>query len=244
MLNSFAEPVDALVVGAGGGIGGAFVDHLLADECVRSVRAWSRSGLEESHAKLQTRCLDVGNESELQEASSEVDRLTLVIIATGVLHGAGGMVPEKSWKSIDPTVMAESFRVNAILPTMILKYLIPRVPRKERAILCALSARVGSISDNRLGGWHSYRASKAALNQIIQSFSIELKRTHPEAACLGLHPGTVDTDLSAPFQTSLAGNHQLFSPSQSAEHLLNVIDAATPANSGCLIAWDGKKIDP
>ena len=244
MLNSFEEPVDALVVGASGGIGGAFVEHLLADKRVKSVRAWSRSGLAKSHAKLQTRRLDVGNESELREASGEVDRLTLVIIATGILHGPDGMVPEKSWKSIDPVVMVESFRVNAILPTMILKHLIPRVPRKERALLCALSARVGSISDNRLGGWHSYRASKAALNQIIQSLSIELKRTHPEALCLGLHPGTVDTDLSAPFQKSLADAHQLFSPRQSAEHLLNVIDTAKPADSGGLIAWDGKKINP
>ena len=244
MLNSFEEPVDALVVGASGGIGGAFVEHLLADKRVKSVRAWSRSGLAKSHAKLQTRWLDVGNESELREASGEVDRLTLVLIATGVLHGPDGMVPEKSWKSIDPVVMIESFRVNAILPTMILKHLIPRVPRKERALLCALSARVGSISDNRLGGWHSYRASKAALNQIIQSVSIELKRTHPEALCIGLHPGTVDTDLSAPFRKSLAGGHQLFSPSQSAEHLLKVMDAAKPADSGALIAWDGTKIDP
>ena len=244
MLNSFAEPVDALVVGAGGGIGGAFVDHLLADERVRSVRAWSRSELGKSHAKLQTTRLDVGSESELQDASREVDRLTLIVIATGVLHQSGVMVPEKSWKLIDPAVMAESFRVNTIIPTMSMKHVIPRMPRKERTIVCALSARVGSMSDNRLGGWHSYRASKAALNQIIQSFSIELKRTHPEAVCLGLHPGTVDTDLSSPFQKSLAASHRLLTPSQSAGHLLEVIDAATPAQSGQLLAWDGKKIDP
>ncbi|MEM8977025.1 MAG: SDR family NAD(P)-dependent oxidoreductase [Pseudomonadota bacterium] len=244
LFASFAEPIDALVVGANGGLGRAFVDTLLADENVRSVHAWSRTRIESDHPKLQQTILDVGDEEQLQKAADQIERLSLVLVATGVLHGPQGLFPEKSWRAITPENMAENFRINAILPALVIKHVLPRVPRKERAVIGALSARVGSISDNRLGGWHSYRASKSALNQLIRCLSIELRRTHPDAICLALHPGTVDTGLSEPFQKSLAAGHKLFTPGQSAAQLLNVMAGATSDQSGCLMAWDGEIVEP
>lgn len=244
VLHAFEDPIDALVVGANGGLGGAFVDALLSDANVRSVRAWSRRDIGKVHPKLQSDIIDAGDEAQLKAAANQIDRLTLVVIATGVLHSPQGMAPEKSWRSIEPELMAESFRVNAILPSQIVRHTLPLIPRKGRSALCAISARVGSISDNRLGGWHSYRASKAALNQLIQCLSIEMRRTHPEALCLALHPGTVDTDLSRPFQKSLAAGHRLLTPAESVDHLFAVINSATPDQTGRLLTWEGEVVDP
>jgi NAD(P)-dependent dehydrogenase (short-subunit alcohol dehydrogenase family) len=113
--------------------------------------------------------------------------------------------------------------------------------REQRAVFAALSARVGSISDNRLGGWHSYRASKAALNMLLRNLAVELGRSHPQAVVAGLHPGTVDTGLSRPFQKGVADG-KLFAPAYSAERLLAVLDGLTPADSGGVFAWDGARI--
>ena len=115
------------------------------------------------------------------------------------------------------------------------------MPRDRRAVFTALSARVGSIGDNRLGGWHSYRASKAALNMILRNLAVELGRTHPQAVVAGLHPGTVDTGLSAPFQKGVKPE-KLFTADHSAERLLAVVDGLTPADSGGVYAWDGARI--
>ena len=243
-LRSFDAPIHALVVGANGGLGGAIVDALLAITNVGVVHAWSRFLLEKDHHKLSSRQINMDNEDGLREAAQQIDHLSLIIIATGVLHRSDGLTPEKSWKALDASNMTESFRINTLLPAMVLKHTLPKVPRNRRAVITALSARVGSISDNRLGGWYSYRSSKAALNQVIKCVSIELQRTHPDAVCLGLHPGTVDTGLSEPFQASLSTNHALLSPSVAAAKLLNVIDGATAAQSGALLAWDGAVIQP
>ena len=238
-LTSFPEPIDVLVVGAQGGLGGAFVDVLLGSENVRCVHAWSRQGLLLDHPKLQSTAVNTGCEAALQSAAQEIDHLSLAIVATGILHNADGLGPEKSWRAIEPESMAESFRINAILPALIAKVALPLMPRKGKSVFSALSARIGSISDNKLGGWYSYRASKAALNQIIKCLSIELQRTHPEMICVGLHPGTVDTGLSRPFQRSLATNHHMFSPAQSADQLIRVIDRATVQETGSVMAYDG-----
>ena len=243
-LNSFANPIDALVVGAGGGLGHAFVDALAMDDGVRTVYAWSRQALHSRHDKIVSRIVDVGDENQVQARIAEMGRLNLIIVATGILHHGQGLSPEKSYKMLHPAHMAEIFQINAILPALVAKHTLACFPRNERAVFCALSARVGSISDNRLGGWYSYRAAKAALNQIIKCLSIELRRTHPDAVCLGLHPGTVATDLSKPFQKSLASGHKLFTPAQSANYLLNVIDKASPDDSGLLMAWDGECVPP
>jgi NAD(P)-dependent dehydrogenase (short-subunit alcohol dehydrogenase family) len=133
--------------------------------------------------------------------------------------------------------------VNAIGPALVAKHFLPLLARGRSTAFAALSARVGSISDNRLGGWYGYRASKAALNMLIKTLSIELARTRPEAVCVALHPGTVDTRLSGPFQRSVAPD-QLFTPEVSGRHLLRVLERLVPSDSGGCFAWNGKAIDP
>ena len=139
--------------------------------------------------------------------------------------------------------MANSFAVNAIGPALALKYFVPLMPRNRRVVLACLSARVGSISDNRRGGWYSYRASKAALNQVVRTAAIEIARTHRQAVCVGLHPSTVATDLSAPFCARVP-DETLFTPAFAAENMLAVLDALSPKHSGGIFAWDGSAIDP
>jgi NAD(P)-dependent dehydrogenase (short-subunit alcohol dehydrogenase family) len=136
-----------------------------------------------------------------------------------------------------------AFAINAAGPAQIARLLLPAMPRDRRTLFAALSARVGSISDNRLGGWHSYRASKAALNMLIRCLAIEQARSHPQAVCVALHPGTVDTGLSKPFQAGVKPD-QLFAPAKAAGHLLAVLDALAPSQSGRLFAWDGKELTP
>lgn len=151
------------------------------------------------------------------------------------------MQPEKTWRAIDPELMAESFAVNTIGPALVAKHVLPLFPRDRRAVFAAMSARVGSIGDNRLGGWYSYRASKAALNQIIRTLSIELAAKRPHAICVGLHPGTVATDLSHPFQGNVpAGN--LARPDEAAAQLLDVISGLTPGDTGNVFDAKGLRV--
>jgi len=137
--------------------------------------------------------------------------------------------------------MERSYRINAIGPALVAKHFLPLLTRERKAMFAALSARVGSIEDNQLGGWHAYRASKAALNMLLKTLSIELARQNPTAICVGLHPGTVDTRLSGPFQRGVPEG-KLFSPQKSARHLLNVLDTLSPEQSGQIFAWDGQRI--
>ena len=151
------------------------------------------------------------------------------------------MQPEKNYRAQSPDAYARAFAINATGPALVAKHFLPLLPRTGKSVFAALSARVGSIEDNRLGGWHAYRASKAALNMIMRNLAIELSRSHPDAIALTLHPGTVETNLSAPFARNVASG-QLFTPDHSASCLIDVIDKAVPADSGSLIAWDGQKI--
>ena len=142
-----------------------------------------------------------------------------------------------------PAAMAAVFAVNTLGPALVAKHFLPLMPRKGRSVFAALSARVGSIGDNRLGGWYSYRASKAALNQILRTLAVEAARTHPELIVAGLHPGTVRTALSQPFRPE-PGTPGLFSPEESAAHLVRVLDGLHPRDSGQVFAWDGQPIPP
>ena len=166
----------------------------------------------------------------------------LVLLATGLLS-EDGHGPERSLRALEPDWLARQFAVNAIGPALAMKAFLPLLPRDRRAVFAALSAKVGSISDNRLGGWYGYRASKAALNQLVRTAAVELARTHPQAVCVALHPGTVVTELSAPF-TGRRDPGGLFTPEESAEKLLAVLDGLTPADSGRLWGWDGREIAP
>ena len=222
----------AVVIGASGGIGGALVERLTASGAHETVHALSRSGTG----------LDQEDEASIEAAAARVANgpaPVLIVVATGVLHD--GQSPERSLKALDGEHLLRDYRVNAVGPALIAKHFLPLLPRDRRGVFAALSARVGSIGDNRLGGWHSYRASKAALNMLLRNLAIETARTHPQAIVAGLHPGTVDTDLSAPFQKGVAPD-KLFTPAYSAEQLLNVIHQLNPADSGGVFAWDGQRI--
>jgi hypothetical protein len=173
-----------------------------------------------------TRESSVADAARLLAVTGLVPRF--VVVATGVLHD-GDCAPEKSWLDLESHSLERLFAVNAIGPALVMKHFLPLLPRQGRTVFAALSARVGSIGDNRLGGWYGYRASKAALNQLLHTAAIELRRRRPEAICVAIHPGTVNTRLSAPY----AGNaREVQTPAVAARRLLTVLDRLTPADSG------------
>lgn len=232
----------AVVVGASGGIGGALC-RVLAERGA-TVHALSRQGVA-PHPRMMAGIIDVADEASIQSAAlnlADAGPFDLILVASGLLH-SDRIAPEKSYRQLSATTLARYFAVNATGPALVAKHFLPLLARDRRAVFATLSARVGSISDNRLGGWHGYRASKAALNMIVRNLAIELARTHPQAVCVALHPGTVATDLSAPFQGGVPAD-RLFTPSTSAERLLQVVNGLSPAQSGRIFAWDGAEIAP
>ncbi|MEP3891987.1 MAG: SDR family NAD(P)-dependent oxidoreductase [Hellea sp.] len=243
LLPSMGNDLRIIVVGSSGGIGGAFIDTLSASDQVGEIYALSRQGQSHASTKVANLTFDFTDEGSI-EAAAEALRVTgafdLCIIATGLLQGEG-ISPEKNMLAMSLDAFQKSFLVNTFGPAVTAKYFLPLMRRDRKAVLAALSARVGSISDNRIGGWYAYRASKAALNMIIKTLSIEFGRRFKETVIIGLHPGTVDTDLSKPFQGNVPEG-KLFTPEFSAQKLLSVIDQARPEDSGSLFAWDGKRV--
>lgn len=213
----------AVVFGASGGIGRALATRLGAQPGFSVVSGYSRRGAV---------ALDLGEESSIEAVAADVKRsgldARLLIDATGILDG-DGCVAEKSWRQLDPAAMARAFAVNAIGPALLMKHFLPMLPRSGKCVFATLSARVGSIGDNRLGGWYSYRASKAALNQIVRTAAIELRRSRPDAICVALHPGTVATRLSARFAKS---GLEVQSPDTAAMRILAALDGLTAESSG------------
>lgn len=236
-------PRRVAVFGATGGIGAALC-RVLADRGVH-VAAGSRSGDAPKHPLIQPFQFDLLDEASIAQAASNMAEAPpeLTIVATGTLTLDDGTGPERSLKALSQDAMTHSLAVNAIGPAMIARHLLPLMPRDGHWVFAALSARVGSISDNRLGGWHSYRSGKAALNMLIRNFGIEMARTHPSGAVIGLHPGTVDTPLSKPFQANTKPG-QLFTRRDAAINLLRVTSAVQPADTGKLLSWDGSEITP
>lgn len=245
VLRSFGSEINAAVFGASGGLGRAFVDLLAASPNTGRIAAFSRSNVAFDHPKVHTSGVELGREDSLAAAAETAAGIAkeyhLVILATGILHDGAGLRPEKSWHALDGAALETAFQVNSIGPALIAKHFLPLMARGRKSVFAALSARVGSIEDNHLGGWYAYRASKAALNMLIKTLSIELARRNPDAVCVALHPGTVDTALSQPFQRGVPEG-KLFSPPQAAGHLLGVLDRLTPEDSGRLFAWDGERI--
>ncbi|MGB1271193.1 MAG: SDR family NAD(P)-dependent oxidoreductase [Endozoicomonas sp.] len=170
----------------------------------------------------------------------------MVLVTTGILHTEGnhgpGVQPEKSIRDFRADQFSRVFAVNTIGPAMIARYFLPKLVTDRKSVFAVLSARVGSISDNRLGGCYAYRASKAALNMIVKSLAIETARKQRQAAVVALHPGTVDSGLSEPFQSRVPSG-QLFSPEYAAGQLLSVFNGLTSKDSGCFYAWDGAHIE-
>lgn len=232
----------AVVLGASGGIGRALVDQLEARGAYAPIHALSRTP-GTSRGRVIDGFADITDEASLADAAGRIGApIALLIIATGMLHDTDAM-PEKALRDLDGVRLAKVFAVNTIGPALALKYFGPLLARDRRSVMAALSARVGSISDNRSGGWYGYRASKAALNMIVKTASIELARSRPQAICVALHPGTVDTRLSEPFQARVPPE-QLFSTDRAAGQLLDVLDCLDVGQSGRVIAWDGREIVP
>jgi NAD(P)-dependent dehydrogenase (short-subunit alcohol dehydrogenase family) len=215
----------------------------LAARGTKVIHAGSRKGQGPAVAGVHPFAFDLRDESGIAAAAEAVrdDPPQWVIVATGVLTLADGTGPERTYKRLDPATMAEVFALNTIGPALIAKHMLPLMPRSERFVFAALSARVGSISDNRLGGWHSYRASKAALNMLLRNFALEMARTHPQGVVAGLHPGTVDSALSQPFQSNLAEG-QLTAPEQAADNLLGVLARLGPQDSGKVFDFRGDEV--
>ncbi len=233
----------AIVFGASGGIGAALVAELAARGTGMVFAAARTRPTALPKGAIWVR-FDLDDEGSLAAAAQATGSLPLdcVIIASGVLTLPEGAWPERSCKQVDAQEMARILYLNTIGPALIAKHFLPLLPRDRRSVFAALSARVGSISDNRIGGWHSYRASKAALNMLLRNYAIELGRTHGDAICVGLHPGTVDTPLSAPFQSNLPEG-QLTAPAEAARNLLRVIDGLSLEDSGNIFDWAGSKVE-
>ncbi len=212
-----------LIIGASGGIGSAVAGALEGE-----VTGLSRS----AHG------LDVTDEDSIVRVLGGLEgTFDTIFVATGALT-AGGHEPEKTIKALTPEALLEQFQVNAMGPALVLKHALPLIPRDRRCVFAALSARVGSIGNNQIGGWHSYRAAKSALNQLIHGAAIELARTHKQAICVTLHPGTVAT----PFTAKYAGRHTTVPPEKAAANLINVMDQLTPDHSGEFFDYSGAAI--
>ena len=214
-----------LILGASGGIGSA-----LAAAC--RARGDHVTGLSRSGDGF-----DITDQESVRGHLSGLGPFETVIVATGALEIAGAE-PEKTIKALQADDMAAQLRLNAIGPALALSHAHDLLPREGRSVFAVLSARVGSIGDNRLGGWISYRAAKAAVNQVVHTAAIELGRTHKEAICVALHPGTVATA----FTRKYLGRHPAVSPEEAAQNLLTVIDGLTPGKSGGFFDWAGKEV--
>ena len=232
-MDEHAKGGTAVVIGGTGGIGAAMVDALRRYQDYAEVLAFSRSF---------DPAIDLLDEQSIAHAASTLKSrqsdLRLVFDATGFLHG-NGFGPEKSFKAISAENMTHAFAVNAVGPALLMKHFLPLLPRHGRSVFATLSAKVGSIGDNALGGWYSYRASKAALNQLVHTAAIELARQKPEAICVALHPGTVDTGLSSDFAKSGLTVRQ---PGQAAAQLSAVLDRLTTAQTGGFYDYQGNAL--
>ena len=216
----------ALIIGSSGGIGSA-VAHTLTE------RGIAVTGLSRGRDGL-----DVTNEASIEAALGALDgTFDLVFVATGALE-INGAEPEKTLRHVTADAMIDQFKLNTVGPSLVLKHAMRLMPRKGRSVFAALSARVGSIGDNRLGGWYSYRTSKAALNQMIHSSAIELARTHKDLICVALHPGTVQTK----FTEKYVGHNPSVPAPEAASHLVSVLEGLTPEDTGKFFDWQGKEV--
>jgi len=238
----------ALVAGAGGGIGAAVVAALLADPGVAAVYAASRGEAPPARlagrARLHWQCCDNSPAAirKLVELATQGGRpLARVVICNGMLHNER-CAPEKALEQVDPGCLQEIFAANTVVPMLWLQGVARSLSRRQPCVVAVLRARVGSINDNRLGGWYSYRSSKAALNMLLRTAAIELARRAPGTKLVAFHPGTTDTPLSKPFQSSVPEG-KLFSPDFVADCLLGIMGDVEPDGEVAYLDWEGKSID-
>jgi len=228
----------AIIIGASGGIGSAMESALTEEESYAQI-----IGLAQTRTGAQH--IDILDEQSVAEAAARVatgPAPSLIFVATGILHDQFHR-PEKGLDDLDPAWLAQVYAVNLIGPALVAKHFMPLMPKTGRTIFAVLSARVGSITENRLGGWHGYRASKAALNQLVRTLAIEERRRNSSAIVVALHPGTVDTALSRPFQANVPKG-QLITPDRAAVQMLDVLDGLKAPDSGRHFGWDGAEILP
>ena len=232
-----------IIAGSSGAIGGEFTKQYTDDPNVEKVVALSRNANNHNHEKIQSIEIDYNNEATFKNLDeiSQLDSISTIIIATGVLH-TDQIKPEKSISSIDGEVMKRVFQVNVFGPVLLVNKLLSLIKKSKGVKIVFLTARVGSISDNELGGWHSYRSSKSALNMMIKNLSIELKRLNKEHVVIGIHPGTVRSYLSEPFLGYV--KHDIFSPKESVEYMTKVISKVSHKDSGRCFDFSGKLIEP
>lgn len=254
MLKALPDYFNALIVGANRGIGLGLARALIADSRVGQIFCGCRAPEEavELHALAEADCrvrllrMDVRDEFTLSLAVGEMERfggpLQLALVTAGVLHDPNGMTPERRLRDITPETAMHSLQVNGLGPMLVLKH-VEHLLRAAGgpAYFASVSARVGSIGDNRIGGWYAYRAAKAAQNQFMHTAAIELARSQPELCCVTLHPGTVDTELSRPFQKRVPPD-KLFGVERASRQLLDVLGGLGPSDSGGFFAWDGQQI--
>jgi NAD(P)-dependent dehydrogenase (short-subunit alcohol dehydrogenase family) len=252
-LTSFDRPVTVFIAGASRGIGLAFVRRLASNAQARRVWAGCRdpdsaealAAVAREFDTVRMVTVDVTDENTLAAAARAVavegEPLDLVINCAGFLHREEGPRPERRLADVRAEWLMESFAVNAAGPLLLARHLEPLLSRQDRMVFASLSARVGSIGDNRLGGWYAYRGAKAAQNMFMKTLSIELARKARGAICVVLHPGTTDTDLSRPFQAGVPSD-KLFSPDRAVDQLLRVIDGLQAEDNGRFLAWNGERI--
>ena len=243
----FNREIVAVVVGSSGGVGDAFVQKLSRSTQCKKLIMTSRQPmvLGEVDSKHTWLSMDITNEESIASVASYMQNQNIepnvILNLSGILHD-DQFGPERTWRNLNMETMRRVFDINTFGVALLAKHLIPCIPRSGRSVFASLSARVGSISDNRLGGWYSYRASKAAQNMMIKTLSIEAHRKWKELICVALHPGTVRTQLSEPF-TKHYDSKKLFTPQQSCDYLCEVISGLTVNDTGGFFAWDGQKIE-
>ncbi len=233
--------MNIVITGGTGGIGGAFVEALSRRSLVKQIIATgSRTTGGTVHPKVTWQRLDLTDETAVSDWAGQIGEIDWLINAAGFLHSptAG---PEKTIRQVDQDFFLENIRINTLPSLLLARYLHDKFRHGRPSVFATISAKVGSIEDNRLGGWYSYRASKAALNMCLKTLSIEWARTLPNVAVAALHPGTTDTALSRPFQRHVQPQH-LFSPMQSVGYLLEVLDGLVPGQSGRFLAFDGEEL--
>ncbi|VUD62617.1 C-factor [Thalassocella blandensis] len=251
----------AAIIGASGAIGCAFSRELIqqgfthidtftrSEFCLQDYSSRLAGVISHNYTPitLNNYTLNITDEESIRQAVTKAHAIDaapydLIFVASGILHRKN-IRPEKSLKSVSLTQLESVFSINTFGPILLAKHFLPKLQQSSPSVFAVLGARVGSISDNRLGGWYSYRASKAALHMLIKTVSIEWQRNNSNAIIISLHPGTVDSPLSFPFQARIP-KHQLFPAEKSAAHLFNVIQHLKPADTGKILAWDGSEITP
>ena len=232
-----------LIAGSSGAIGREFTKFYSDDPNVEKVVTLSRKIGGQGHKKIQSLEIDYNKEETFENLDKilQLKSISTIIIATGILH-TDQIRPEKSMDNINFEDMKKVFQVNVFGPILLIKKLLPLIKRSKVVKIIFLTARVGSISDNKLGGWYSYRSSKSALNMMISNLSIELKRANKENIVIGIHPGTVKSNLSEPFLKYV--KHDIFSPRESVELMSQVISKISQEDSGKCFDFLGKVIDP